>query len=69
MVFENRVLTRIFGPKRNEMTGGWSKLHNLYPSPNRIRMMRKRKMSCAWHVTRMEKEECIKGFGGNARRK
>jgi hypothetical protein len=39
-VFENRVLRRIFGPKREEVTGGWRKLqneesHNLYPSPHR----------------------------------
>jgi hypothetical protein len=43
MVFENRVLRRIFGPKRNEVTGGWRKLHNeelhnLYCSPSIIRM-------------------------------
>jgi predicted SAM-dependent methyltransferase len=59
MVFENRVLTRIFGPKRNEMTGDWRKLHNLHPSPNIIRMMRKRKMRWAEHVALLEKEECI----------
>jgi hypothetical protein len=43
-VFENRVLRRIFGPKRDEKTGGWRKLHNeelheLYSSPNIIRMI------------------------------
>jgi hypothetical protein len=42
-VFENRALRRIFGPKRDEMTGGWRKLHNeelhrLYSSPSIIRM-------------------------------
>jgi hypothetical protein len=47
-VFENRVL-RTFGPKRDEMTGGWRKLHNeelhnLYFSPNIIRMMKSRRM-------------------------
>jgi hypothetical protein len=36
-VFENRVLRRIFGPKRDEVTGGWRKLHNLYSSPSIIR--------------------------------
>jgi hypothetical protein len=46
-VFENRVLRRIFGPKRNEGTGGWRKLHNeelhnLYSSPNIIRMIKSR---------------------------
>jgi hypothetical protein len=44
-VFENRVLRRIFGPKRNEVTGEWRKLrnkelHNLYSSPNIIRMIK-----------------------------
>jgi hypothetical protein len=43
-VFENRVLRRIFGPKRDEVTGDWRKLHNeelhnLYSSPNIIRMI------------------------------
>jgi hypothetical protein len=49
MEFENRVLRRIFGPKRDEMTGGWSKLHNeelhsLYSSPSIIRMIKSRRM-------------------------
>jgi hypothetical protein len=44
-VFENRVLRRIFGPKRDEVTRGWRKLHNeelhnLYPTPNVIRMIK-----------------------------
>jgi hypothetical protein len=44
LVFENRVLRRIFGPKRDEVTGGWRKLHNeelhnLYFSPSIIRMI------------------------------
>jgi hypothetical protein len=43
--FENRVLRRVFGPKRDEVTGGWRKLHseelhNLYSSPNIIRMIK-----------------------------
>jgi hypothetical protein len=46
-VFENRVLRKIFGPKRDEVTGGWRKLHNdelhgLYSSPNIIRMTKSR---------------------------
>jgi hypothetical protein len=54
-VFENRVLRRIFGPKRNEVTGGWGKLHNeelhnLYSSPNIIRMIKSRRMRWAGHV-------------------
>jgi hypothetical protein len=44
-VFENRVLRRIFGPKREEVVGGWrrlhnEKLHNLYASPNTIRVIK-----------------------------
>jgi hypothetical protein len=57
-VFENRVLRRIFGPKKDKMTGGWRKLHieelhNLYSSPSVIRMIKSRKMRWAWHVVRM----------------
>jgi hypothetical protein len=57
-VFENRVLRRIFGPKRDEVTGGWRKLHNeefrdLYLSPSIIRMMKSRRMRWAGHVGRM----------------
>jgi hypothetical protein len=49
-VFENRVLRRTFGRKRDEVTGGWRKLHNqelhnLYSSPNIIRMIKSRRMS------------------------
>jgi hypothetical protein len=48
-VFENRVLRRIFGPKRDEVTGEWRKLHNnelhdLYSSPSIIRIMKSRRM-------------------------
>jgi hypothetical protein len=58
MVLENRVLRRIFGPKRDEVTGSWRKLHNeephnLYSSPNRIRMIKSRRMKWAGHVARM----------------
>jgi hypothetical protein len=57
-VFENRVLRRIFGPKRDEVTGGWRKLHNeelhdLYSSPSIIRIIRSRRMRWAAHVARM----------------
>jgi hypothetical protein len=57
-VFENRVLRRIFGPKRDEVTGGWRKLHNedlhnLYSSPSIIRMTKSRRMRWAGHVARM----------------
>jgi hypothetical protein len=48
-VFKNRVLRRIFGPKRDEVTGGWRKLHNkelhdLYSSASIIRMIKSRRM-------------------------
>jgi hypothetical protein len=57
-VFENRVLRRIFGPKRDEVTGGWRKLHNeerhyLYFSPSIIRIIKSRRMRWAGHVARM----------------
>jgi hypothetical protein len=57
-VFENRVLRRIFGPKRDEVTGKWRKLHNeeindLYSSPNIIRVIKSRTMRLAEHVARM----------------
>jgi hypothetical protein len=57
-VFENTVLRRIFGPKRDEVTGGWRKLHNeelhnLYSSPSITRMIKSRRMRWAWHVARM----------------
>jgi hypothetical protein len=47
--FENRVLRRIFGPRRDEVTGGWRKLHNeelrnLYSSPSIIRIVKSRRM-------------------------
>jgi hypothetical protein len=59
-VFENRVLRGIFGPKRDEVTGGWRKLqneelHSLYFSPNIIRMIKSRRMGLAGHVVRMGK--------------
>jgi hypothetical protein len=49
VVFENRVLRRIFGPKRGELTANWRKLHNeqrhnLYSSPNIIRMIKSRRI-------------------------
>jgi hypothetical protein len=60
-VFENRVLRRIFGPKRNEVTGEWRKLHNkelhiLYSSTNIIRQFKSRRMRWAGHVARMGEE-------------
>ena len=57
-VFENGVLRRIFGPKRDELTGAWRKLHNeelkgLYSSPNIGRVIKSRRIRWAGHVTRM----------------
>jgi hypothetical protein len=57
-VFENRVLRRIFVPKRDEMTGGWRKLqneelHGLYSSPSIVRVIKARRMKWAGHVARM----------------
>jgi hypothetical protein len=57
-LFENRVLRRIFGPKRDGVTGGWRKLHNeelhnLYSSPSIIRIIKSRRMRWAGHVARM----------------
>jgi hypothetical protein len=54
-VFQNTMLRRIFGPKRDEVTGDWSKLHNeelnnLYSLPNIIRMVKSRRMRWAGHV-------------------
>jgi hypothetical protein len=57
-VFENRVLRRIFGPKRDEVTGEWRKLHsgelhNLYSSPDIVRQIKSRRMMWEGHVARM----------------
>jgi hypothetical protein len=57
-VFENRVLRRIFGPKRDEVTGGWRKLHDeelhgLFSSPSIVRVIKSRRMRWAGHVACM----------------
>jgi hypothetical protein len=57
-VFEKRALGRIFGPKRDKVTGEWRKLHNeelhnLHSSPNIIRQIKPRRMKLAEHVARM----------------
>jgi hypothetical protein len=57
-VFENTLLRRIFGPKRDRVTGSWRKLHNeelhnLYSSPSIIRIIKSRRMRWAGHVARM----------------
>jgi len=60
-VFENMVLRRIFGLRRNEVTGKWRRLHNeelndLYSSPNIVRVIKSRRMRWAWDVARMGEE-------------
>ena len=57
-MFENRVLRRVFGPKRDEVTGEWRKLHNeelndLYYSPNIVRVIKSIRMKWEGHVARM----------------
>jgi hypothetical protein len=68
MVFENRIVRRIFGPKTDEITAEWRKLHNeelhiLYSSPNVIRQIKSRRMRWAGHVARMG-EESVQGLLG-----
>jgi hypothetical protein len=63
-VFENRLLRRIFGPKRDEVAGGWRKLHdeelhNFYSSQSIIRMMKSRRMRWTGHVAERGEEECM----------
>jgi hypothetical protein len=63
-MFENRVLRRIFGPKRDEVTGEWRKLHNedlhnLYSSPDIIRQVKSRRMRWTGHVARMGEERKV----------
>ena len=59
--FENKVLRRIFGPRRDEITGDWRRLHNaelndLYSSPDIVRVIKSRRMRWAGHVARMGEE-------------
>jgi len=63
-VFENRVLSRIFGPKRDEVTGEWRKLHNeelndLYSTPIIVQVIKSRRMRWAGHVACMGERRCV----------
>ena len=68
-VFENRVLRRVFGPTRDEVTGEWGILHNeelsdLYSLPNILRVVKSRRMRWAGHVAIMgEGRGCAQGSG------
>ena len=60
-VFENKVLRKIFGPKRDDQTGEWKRLyngelHDLYGKPDIIRIVKSRRLRWAGHVTRMGNE-------------
>jgi hypothetical protein len=73
-VFENRVLRRIFGSKRNEVTGGWrklnnDKLHNLYSSPSIIRMIKSRRMRRARNAARMGRRGMHIGYWWESQKK
>jgi len=61
------VLRRIFGPRRDEVTGEWRRLRNeepndLYISPNIVQVIKWRRMRCAGHVARMGEEGGVKGL-------
>ena len=63
-MFENKVLRKIFGAKKDEITGEWRKLHNvelhaLYSSPNIIRSLQSRRLRLAGHVARMEQSRNV----------
>jgi hypothetical protein len=63
-VFENRVLRKVFGPKRDEVTWEWRKLHNeelndLYSSHNIVRVVKSRRMRWAGRVARMGEERVV----------
>jgi hypothetical protein len=72
-VFENKMLRRIFGPKRDEVTGGWRKLHNeelhyLYSSPSMIRIVQSRVMRWAGIVAELGKRKMRIGYWWKSQR-
>jgi len=73
IVYIHAVLRRIFGPRRDEVTGEWRRLHNeelndLYSSPNVVRVIKSRRTRWAGHVARMGEERgCIESWGRNRR--
>jgi len=63
-MIENKIFRRIFGPRRVELTGHWSRLHNeglndLYSSPNIVRVIKSRRMRWTGHVARMGEERGV----------
>jgi len=69
MMFENKVLRKIFGPKRAEITGEWRRLHNeelyyLYSLPNIIWVIRSRRLRWTGHMACMGDERCLQVFDG-----
>jgi len=68
-VFENRVLKKIFGPKKEDVTAEWRRLHNEklndpYSSPNIIRVIKSRRIRWAEHIACMGDERCLQDSGG-----
>ena len=66
-MFENKVLKRIFGNRRDKLTGDWRRLHNeelkdLYPSPSIVRVIKSRRMRWVGHVAHMGEERECKSF-------
>jgi len=70
-VFENSLMRRIFGPKRDKITGEWRKLHkkelsDRYSSPNIVWVSKSGRLRWEGHVARMERGDVFKGFSGES---